>query len=475
MSRAALVHRERLDGRRFAGDTLRPVGAVGAGAVGGFLARNSTWVREAGYALAVLLPVYALSIGHLSPPRLAIVVPTLYGAIWFFALRRAFAAVHFALGIPVRAAAGTLMGLAAVSALNFWAPNVSLPAPTLLGAAVSIFVLSTVWELAAQRLIGERRVLVVGTGPCAAAVIEAVELESDAPFRVVGLVRGESENGAAPASGAPLLGDAGDLSEIVEAEQPDLIVLADGDRSETAVNRLLDVRSEGFKVVGVTHFFEHAFGRVPLPHVTATWFVSMLHLRHRPYTRSAKRVFDIVVASVWLALTAPLFVLITLLVRLTPGPAIYRQTRVGEGGKHFTMYKFRTMRADAEAGGEPVFAAEHDPRVTAVGRLLRKTHLDELPQLWDVLKGDMSIVGPRPERPEFVPMLEQAVPFFTRRLMVKPGITGWAQVRGDYAWDCDTAADKLSYDLWYLRHRTLMLDFAICAKTFSSLFVRPGR
>jgi exopolysaccharide biosynthesis polyprenyl glycosylphosphotransferase len=470
MSTRAFVHEKRLDGRRFAGEALRPVGEVG-----GFVARHSTWVREAGYALAVLLPVYVLSIGHLSSPGLALAVPALYGAVWFFALRRAFAAVHFALGIPVRAAAGTLMGFAAVSALNFWLPEASLPASILLAAAALIFALSTVWELAAQRLIGKRRVLIVGTGECAAAVIEAVEIDKDAPFRVVGLVRGESENGAAPPSGAPLLGAAGDLSEIVEAEQPDLIVLADGDRSETAVNRLLDVRFEGFKVVGVSHFFEHAFGRVPLPHVTATWFVSMLHLRHRPYTRSAKRMFDIVVASVGLALTAPLFVLITLLVRLTPGPVIYRQTRVGEGGKLFTMYKFRTMRADAEARGAPVFAAERDPRVTTVGRILRKTHLDELPQLWDVLKGDMSIVGPRPERPEFVPMLEQTVPLFTRRLMVKPGITGWAQVRCDYAWDCDTAADKLSYDLWYLRHRTLMLDFAICAKTFSSLFVRPGR
>jgi lipopolysaccharide/colanic/teichoic acid biosynthesis glycosyltransferase len=161
-------------------------------------------------------------------------------------------------------------------------------------------------------------------------------------------------------------------------------------------------------------------------------------------------------------------------VRLTPGPIIYRQTRVGQSGKPFTMYKFRTMRADAEAGGA-LFAAERDPRTTRVGRFVRMTHLDELPQLWDVLKGDMSIVGPRPERPEFVPMLEGAVPYFTRRLLVKPGITGWAQLRSDYACDCDSAADKLSYDLWYLRNRNLLVDLAICAKTFTSIVLRPGR
>jgi lipopolysaccharide/colanic/teichoic acid biosynthesis glycosyltransferase len=174
-------------------------------------------------------------------------------------------------------------------------------------------------------------------------------------------------------------------------------------------------------------------------------------------------------------LAAPLMLVIAGLVRLTPGPVVYRQTRVGEGGRHFTMHKFRTMRVDAEESGQPAFAEERDPRVTPVGRLLRKTHLDELLQLWDVLMGDMSVVGPRPERPEFIPMLEEAVPFFTRRLLVKPGITGWAQLRRDYASDCEGAADKLSYDLWYLRHRTLLVDLAICAKTFSTLFLRPGR
>jgi lipopolysaccharide/colanic/teichoic acid biosynthesis glycosyltransferase len=133
------------------------------------------------------------------------------------------------------------------------------------------------------------------------------------------------------------------------------------------------------------------------------------------------------------------------------------------------------MKRDAEEPGEPAYAQENDPRVTSVGRFLRKTHLDELPQLWVVLKGDMSVVGPRPERPEFIPMLEEAVPFFTRRLLVKPGITGWAQLRRDYASDLEGAADKLSYDLWYVRHRNVIVDLAICAKTLSTLFVRPGR
>jgi lipopolysaccharide/colanic/teichoic acid biosynthesis glycosyltransferase len=162
-------------------------------------------------------------------------------------------------------------------------------------------------------------------------------------------------------------------------------------------------------------------------------------------------------------------------VRTTPGSIIYRQTRLGEGARPFTMYKFRTMRSDAEASGRPLFAQERDPRATRLGRILRQTHLDEVPQLWNVLKGDMSIVGPRPERPEFVEMLERDVPFWTRRLLVKPGITGWAQLRANYAFDADSTAEKLSYDLWYLRNRNVVIDLAICAQTVSTLVLRRGR
>jgi lipopolysaccharide/colanic/teichoic acid biosynthesis glycosyltransferase len=164
-----------------------------------------------------------------------------------------------------------------------------------------------------------------------------------------------------------------------------------------------------------------------------------------------------------------------LLVRTTPGPVIFRQTRLGEGGRHFTIFKLRTMRVDAEEDGSPRFAQEHDSRVTWIGRFLRRTHLDELPQLWNVLRGEMSVVGPRPERPEFVDLLERSVPFWTRRLLVKPGITGWAQLRCGYAFDSSSAAEKLSYDLWYLRNRNLVVDLAICAKTVSSLLFGSGR
>jgi exopolysaccharide biosynthesis polyprenyl glycosylphosphotransferase len=429
---------------------------------------DARWVTAAGRALLVWVPCYTLMGYRFGPTSAAVAGASLLALVWLIALRSAFAAVHFTLGAPVRCAVGTLTGVVGVSAVALWVPGLGMSTATILALAASVFALTAIWESVAQRVVGKRRVLVVGTSSAADAVADAISFEGHAPFKVVGAVGDEPGD-----SGR--LGPVDELSRIIERERPDLVVLTDSESSTNALDRLLTMPSSGIKVVGHAHFFDHAFGRIPLEDLTPTWFMSIFHLWQRSYTRFAKRTFDVVCASIVLVLAAPLMLVIAGLVRLTPGPVIYRQRRVGEGGKHFTMFKFRTMRADAEEPGEAAYAQPGDPRVTRVGRVLRRTHLDELPQLWDVLKGDMSIVGPRPERPEFIPMLEEAIPFFTRRLLVKPGITGWAQLRRDYASDTEGAADKLSYDLWYLRHRNLTVDLAICAKTFSTLFHRTGR
>jgi exopolysaccharide biosynthesis polyprenyl glycosylphosphotransferase len=429
---------------------------------------DARWVAAAGRIVLVWVPCYTLMGYRFGPSGVALAGASLLTVVWLICLRSAFAAVHFTLGAPVRCAVGTLTGTVGVSAVALWVPGLGMSLTTILALAISVFALSTIWESVAQRVVGKRRVLVVGTSSSADAVADAISFEGHPPFTVVGAVDDEPEDTAR-------LGSVAELSRIIDEQRPDLIVLTDTESSNSALDRLLAEPATGIKVVGHAHFFDHAFGRIPLEDLTPTWFMSIFHLWQRPYTRFAKRTFDIVCASIVLVLTAPLMLVVAGLVRLTPGPVLYRQTRVGEGGKPFTMFKFRTMCEDAEEPGRPAYAALDDPRVTWIGRALRRTHLDELPQLWDVLKGDMSIVGPRPERPEFIPMLEKAVPFFTRRLLVKPGITGWAQLRRDYASDTEGAADKLSYDLWYLRHRNLTVDLAICAKTFSTLFMRPGR
>jgi exopolysaccharide biosynthesis polyprenyl glycosylphosphotransferase len=429
---------------------------------------DARWVTAAGRVLLIWVPCYMLMGYRFGPSGVALAGASLLTVVWLVSLRSAFAAVHFTLGPAVRCAVGTLTGLVGVSALALWVPGLGMSSTTILALAASVFTLSTIWESVAQRVVGKRRVLVIGTSTSAEEVADAISFEGHSPFTVVGAVDDEPDDPGR-------LGSVAELSRVIDEQRPDLIVLTDGESSTKALDRLLDAPASSLKVVGHAQFYDHAFGRIPLEDLKPTWFMSIFHVWQRPYTRFAKRTFDIVSASILLLLTAPLMLLVAGLVRLTPGPVIYRQTRVGERGKHFTMYKFRTMRRDAEEPGCPAFAERDDPRVTWIGRVLRRTHLDELPQLWDVLKGDMSIVGPRPERPEFIPMLEEAVPFFTRRLLVKPGITGWAQLRRDYASDADGAADKLSYDLWYLRHRNVVVDLAICAKTFSAVLLRNGR
>ncbi|HXV02846.1 MAG TPA: sugar transferase [Gaiellaceae bacterium] len=432
------------------------------------IALDPRGVAAAGQALLVWLPCFTFATHRFGPGQFSFAASLLLAAVWLVCLRSAFAAVHLTLGSAVRCAVGTVTGFVGVSAVALWIPGMGMGFTTVLLLAISVFVLTTIWEAISQRVVGKRRVLIVGTTSSAEAVADAISFEGSAPFTVVGAV--DDEEGA-----TGRLGSVAELTRVIEEQHPDLVVLTDGEGSTKAIDRLLSAPSGGFRVVGLAHFFDHAFGRVPLENLTATWFMSIFHVWQRPYTRFAKRTFDVVCASIALLIAAPLMLVIAGLVRLSAGPVIYRQTRVGEGGRRFTMYKFRTMRADAEEPGQPAWAAEDDPRVTRVGRFLRKLHLDELPQLWDVLKGDMSVVGPRPERPEFIPMLEEAIPFFTRRLLVKPGITGWAQLRRDYTSDTEGAAEKLSYDLWYLRHRTLTVDLAICAKTVSTLFQRPGR
>jgi exopolysaccharide biosynthesis polyprenyl glycosylphosphotransferase len=386
---------------------------------------------------------------------------------WWVALRIAFNTSLRATGTAAAAAAGTVVGLILVSALALWVPDLALTPPILLETAGFVFLLTTAWEaLVRARLTRPQKVLVLG----ATGVASDLAAEADGRFDVVGLVA----DAAHPSDQMPPpLGSLAELAEVVEAQQPDLVVLADVDPGP-AVDRLLESSWRKFRVVSVSQFFEHACGRVPLTHISPAWFMSILHLRQPSYGGWSKRAFDLVVASVGLVAAAPLFLAVTIAVRLSGTPVLFKQVRLGERGKRFEMIKFRTMIPSGEPDGQARWAAELDPRVTRAGRFLRRSRLDELPQLWNVIRGQMSIVGPRPERPEFLRALEESVPFWNRRLLVKPGVTGWAQVRSGYAADHDGALQKLSYDLWYVRHRTLLLDLVICARTLVTVVSGAG-
>ena len=394
--------------------------------------------------------------------------------LWKLAFRRAYSDASitvWTIGALVPAAVGAATGALLVTPLSVFVPGLRVPLHVLIELTIGVFVASAAWEsVVARSLAARRHVLVVGTRGGGIDLLEDVSMAKNLPLDVIGVVDDERETDQI--AGVPCVGTVADLGRIVTELRPQIVVLADERSKVDAFAQLVELGHTGFSVVGVAEFYEYAFGRLPLRNLTPLWFMSILHLYRRPYSQLAKRSFDVTVTVAIGLVVAPILPVIALLVRRT-GPVMFRQVRLGEGGRPFTIFKFRTMRVDAEANGA-VWASECDPRVTPIGGFMRKTRLDELPQLWNVLRGEMSIVGPRPERPEFVAQLEAEIPFWGRRHLVKPGITGWAQVRRGYTADAAGTGDKLSYDLWYLRHRSLVVDLAICVKTFSTLVTASG-
>jgi exopolysaccharide biosynthesis polyprenyl glycosylphosphotransferase len=255
------------------------------------------------------------------------------------------------------------------------------------------------------------------------------------------------------------LGVLADLSHIVARNDVDMLVLADdSDRLETFERASVCAERYQTRLVGLGSFNEIVFQRVPIEGLNSAWLQHIMHPRYRPAPRAAIRVLDVVGAVLLGALTLPLWLAAVIAIKLEDGgPVFYRQRRVGERGRAFTIIKFRSMRTDAEANGALWSSGDDDDRITKTGRWSRRFHVDELPQLINVMRGDMSLVGPRPERPEFVTKLEQDIPFYSRRHLVKPGITGWAQVRAGYGKSDEGAVIKLSRDLFYLKHQSLFL------------------
>ena len=436
------------------------------GPVRGWLVANKRVVGIAARTLVVSSSSFVVLLadrrGLLAAAGLAVLSAVVWSALSLKALEAA-RIKRVALGLAASTTVGVAAGLVVLSAATFLVPQLGFrPLPLAAMAALAFVLIWTSERVLERLLVGPDRLLIVGAKPWGAELLEAIAGASRCNFEVVGVIDDESD--VQQIAGVPLLGKIADLADAVRRERPDLVVIAVDRARPEVFAQLLDVAEENFSLIGLPEFYEQAFGRLPIRNLTPAWFMSVLHLYQRPYSRVVKRTFDLSIATFALVVLAPLFPLIALLVRLSSGPAIYRQTRLGEFGRLFTIYKFRTMRVDSEENGH-VWAVERDPRVTKIGRLLRKTRLDEIPQLWNVIKGDMSIVGPRPERPEYLASLSKAVPYWTSRHLLKPGITGWAQVNDGYASDFESTERKLSYDLWYLRHRSLAIDLLVCAKT----------
>jgi sugar transferase (PEP-CTERM system associated) len=320
------------------------------------------------------------------------------------------------------------------------------------------------------------RALVLGTGQVGRLIAD-LEPTSARPFRIIGFL--DDAPGAADMlpEGHAFLGKIQDLDALVEEMRPDIVVIAQMDRRGCfPAKALLECRLRGIGVEDWPTFYEKATGKILVTAVRPSWLIFSDGFIRTPRTEIIKRFFDITASLAGLILSLPVMVVAAIAIRLeSPGPILYRQPRLGQNGCVFILNKFRSMRHDAEKETGPVWTVQEDRRITRVGAILRRTRIDELPQLFNVLVGHMSFIGPRPERPEFVAELQRQIPYYMERLAVKPGITGWAQVKYRYGSSVEDAVEKLQYDLYYIKNLSLFLDLLIALNTIQVVLFARGR
>ena len=319
------------------------------------------------------------------------------------------------------------------------------------------------------------RLLLVGGSPLLKEIARFLDEHPETGLTVAGYVEDRHEPGAR-ISGGKVLGPISCLREIVRATKPGRIVVGMYERrNRMPVEDLLELRFAGHVVEEAGSAYETICGRICIKELRPSQLIYSGELGPRPQNVSYQSVWNVALAAIGIIAALPVMLLTALAVRLSsPGPALYRQVRVGLNGVPFTLYKFRSMRVDAEAATGAVWASKNDPRVTPIGGIIRKLRLDELPQLFNVLKGEMSIVGPRPERPEFVRRLSEAIPFYRQRCCVRPGITGWAQINYKYGDTLEDTINKLEYDLYYIKHMSFSLDTYIVFHTVKAMLLSRG-
>ncbi|HET7011935.1 MAG TPA: sugar transferase, partial [Anaerolineales bacterium] len=394
-------------------------------------------------------------------------------------LRLASSWRHTLRGLALAAGAGVVIYLI----VYFTAGQGSLPRRGVLYFLASAVVLTFLWRLLYVRVFTApalmRRVLLVGAGESGQELLTLTRQLQPGPFHIVGLVDDDPAKQGKEFQGVRVLGDNRRLLEIANAQAvTDIIVAIQGAMNGAMFQALLDAQQAGIEITRMPVAYEELMQRVPIQHLESDWILRSFvdEVRVSGVYQLTKRLMDLAggfVGVVAFLLTMPA---VALAIMIESGsPVFYRQTRLGQGGRPYTILKYRTMRADAEADGKPQWAMDRDPRMTRVGRLLRRIYMDEVPQFWNVVLGDMSIVGPRPERPELVAELERGIPFYRARLLVKPGITGWAQINYGKGASIEGSAEKLEYDLYYIKHRGLILDLWIVLRTMGTVIGLRGR
>ncbi len=320
-----------------------------------------------------------------------------------------------------------------------------------------------------------QRVLVLGVGPLA-EVIEKTIKQSHGNYVLAGFVQPAVD--IMTVSAEQVVGSVEDITALVRQQRANqLVVAVTEQRGVLPVKELLDCKLNGVDVLDSPSFYERITGKLLIENIQPSWFIYSNGFRSTVFKDFYKRLLDLCFSLLGIVLAAPLFPLVAILVKVdSPGAVLFRQIRVGQRGKEFAILKFRTMRQDAESATGAVWSQKNDSRITRIGGFLRKTRLDEIPQLFNVLKGQMSFIGPRPERPEFVTQLTESIPYYSRRHFVKPGLTGWAQVCYPYGASEEDALEKLRYDLYYIKNYSILLDLFIVLETIKVvIYGRGGR
>jgi sugar transferase (PEP-CTERM system associated) len=427
-----------------------------------FAVKLRFWNDETGFALYIAFPDFAMQ----SAIVVAVCVTTFY-CNDLYDLSSGSSSVDHVLRVEQSlGAASLLLGL-----LYFLLPNLLLSRGVFIigmtvTAVVVVFnrrVLDRAWKLTGPT----GRVLILGTGQIALDVARELTRREDLGLKLEGFVSAVPLDSSERIFGFPVLGSAPEIESIAKRTSVSNIIVALEDRRRVLPTReLVTLRVQGVRIDDAPSALAALTGRVSLRSVKPGWFVFSDGFRRSKWNDLLKRILDLVASVVGLLISTPIMVAVGLAIRLdSKGPIIYRQTRVGRMGKCFEALKFRSMQCDAEKESGAQWAKQNDPRVTRIGAFLRKYRLDEIPQFINVIRGDMSFVGPRPERPCFVEMLRESVPYYDERHSVRPGITGWAQVQYCYGASVEDAFNKLEYDFYYLKHMSILFDLAIILKT----------
>jgi exopolysaccharide biosynthesis polyprenyl glycosylphosphotransferase len=413
--------------------------------------------------------------------------------LWFYLLPIAWMLLLVELYEPHVASSGrktirgialaAFIGLTAYSLVFIVQENTNLPRIGVGAFLLFASILTILWRVIFIRLYKStgqrRRLLLIGAGKAGRALADLYNSSGARSFNLVGFIDDDSAKVGKTISGLRVMGSCSHLLNLIDIYHiTDIAIAINGEILGTTFQTILDAQEKGVEVTRMPILYEEMTGRVPVHHLESDWIIRSFvdGLRVSGFYEVTKRLLDILGGAVGLLFFAITYPFLALAVFIDSGiPIFYSQPRLGRGGLLFNIYKYRTMRQDAEADGEARTTLENDPRVTRVGSFLRKTRLDELPQFWNVLRGEMSLVGPRAERPELVAEYQKQVPFYRARLLVKPGLTGWAQINYGYVASVTETAVKIEYDLYYIKHRTLNMDFQIILRTIGTVLRRTGR